>query len=92
MSHLLPDGIDHLADLPHTLFNAIRMAFGFLSFDELPKDEKPPRKIWLDGDEMKKWWKAVERKRKAKYGGDDDIDVDIEGDVSENDTERILFG
>lgn len=68
MSLLLPEGIDRLDDLPYTLWNAIRVALGFLNFDELPKDERPPRDIWLDGDEMRKHWTAVERRREEKYG------------------------
>jgi hypothetical protein len=65
---MLPEGIDRLDDCPYTYWNAVRMALGFLGFDELPKDERPPRKIWLDGDEMRKHWTAVERIREEKYG------------------------
>jgi hypothetical protein len=91
VSHLLPDGIDHLAELPYTLFNAIRSAFNFMRFDELPKDEVPPRRIWLDGDRMSEWWKGVEARRKAKFGTSDKMaDEEIEGDVSQNDTAGLL--
>lgn len=67
---LYPDGVDSLWDLPHPLFDAIRMASIFLSFEELPKDEQPPRRIWDDGDKLKEWFEEVERKRKAKYDSD----------------------
>lgn len=93
MSLLLPDGVDHLADLPAPLFDAIRRALGFLTFDELPKDERPPRSIWMDGEELSKWFKAVERRRAEKYGLESDgkmSDATIDGPVSENDVEGIL--
>lgn len=73
MSALLPEGIDKLHDIPVGMFDAIRMALGFLGFDELPKDERPPRRIWLDNDAMRSHWAYVEQRRKEKYGdGDDD--------------------
>jgi hypothetical protein len=90
-SLLLPDGIDHLADLPSQLFDAVRFALGFLSFDELPKDERPPRNIWMDGPELRKWFKAVERRREEKFGlSKDDMSDQIDGPVEENDVEGIL--
>lgn len=91
---LFPPGIRRLYDLPYVIFDAIRYGLMFLGYEELPKDEQPPRSIWWDGDAMKKWWKAVERKRKAKYGGGDDGDigdVPIDGPVSENAAMKDLF-
>lgn len=92
---LFPQGIRRLYDLPYPLFDAIRYGLMFLSFEELPKDERPPRNIWFDGDEMKKWNVAVERRRKAKFGGGSDEgdigDVPIDGPVSENAAMRDLF-
>jgi hypothetical protein len=70
VSAVLPEGIDRLQDIPHVLFDAIRLALSFLKFDELPKDERPPRRIWLDHDAMSSWWAHVERLREEKYGGD----------------------
>jgi len=70
VSSLFPEGIKHLDDLPHTIHTAIIMGLGFLSFDELPRDERPPKKIWFMPDEMKSWWSFVERKRKEEAGGD----------------------
>lgn len=71
MSLLLPEGVDHLADLPHPLFHAIQLALHFLKFDELEEDERPPRNIWLDGQEMSAHWAQVKRRREEKYGGKD---------------------
>lgn len=69
------------------MFDALRQALAFLSFDELPADERPPRRIWLRPRELKAWFKAVEARRKEKYGGDEDT---IDGPVSQNDTKALL--
>lgn len=81
MSRLFPAGITHLADLPHTFHDALMFGLQVLSWDELPKEERPPREIWLDHKAMSRHWKLVEQKRKEKYGGGDD---DIDGPVSHN--------
>lgn len=51
------------------MFEAIRQALYFLSFDELPNDERPPKRIWLDGEKLNAWFERVERKRKDEMGG-----------------------
>jgi hypothetical protein len=69
------------------MFDALVIGLGFVSFDELPKDERPPKSIWLDGKERKRWFKAVEQIRKEKYGGGSDGDIrdkPIDGPVSHN--------
>lgn len=68
-----------MRDCPHTIFEAIRNAMLVLSFDELPEDERPPKRIWLDGERLRDWFKTVERRRKEKYSGkhiDDPVDND----------------
>lgn len=73
LSSLFPDGIKRLWDLPHTLFNSIRLGLTFLSWQEnLLKEEVPPRKMWLDEDRLKQWFAEVDanRERKAKGEGD----------------------
>lgn len=70
VSEILPDGFDDVRDCPHVFFEAIRTALMVLAFDELPKDERPPKRIWLDGEQLTGWFKDVERKREEKYGGD----------------------
>jgi hypothetical protein len=85
MDLLLPDGVESLYDMPHNIMDAITLALHFLSFAELPSEEQPPRAIWLDAEELSKWWKAVKRKRRREAGLDeDDIDKDIDGPVSRN--------
>lgn len=70
ISSLFPAGITRLWDLPHTLFTAIRMALGFLKFEELDPKERPPKKIWLDGDKMTMWWAEVKASREAEAKGE----------------------
>lgn len=93
MSLLLPDGVGDLYDLPYNIWNSVRHALGFLGFDELDKDERPPRSIWLDGREMRKHWRQVEATRKVKFGGKADryADEGIEGDVEENAAMKDLY-
>ena len=67
MSLLLPDGIDHLGECPHTLHEAILTALRILQYEEFPKDERPPRNIWMDSERLADWWEEVDRKRAAKY-------------------------
>lgn len=91
MSLLLPDGIDHLLDLPYTHFDAIRDALGYLSFEELPRDERPPRAIWRDPKAIRAWFRDVEAERERKFGANKGVyDEPIEGPVSENDVEALL--
>lgn len=89
MSLIFPDGITTIHDLPYTYFDAIRTALSFLSFDELPKDERPKRDIWMEPDLLKEHFKAVERRREEKFGKSNSSS-EIDGPVSENDTEAIL--
>jgi hypothetical protein len=68
VAELLPDGIEDLRDAPHHVFEAIRTALQILAFDELSPEERPPRRIWLNGEKLAAWFQDVERKRNAKYG------------------------
>lgn len=92
MSQLFPEGITKLDDLPYTHFDAILTGLQFLAFEELIKEERPPRDIWMEPKKLKEHFDLVERRRKAKYGGDDgDIrDVPIDGPVEQNDVMKEL--
>lgn len=72
ISSLFPPGITRLIDLPYTIHNLILAALGFLSFDELPDEEKPPKAIWLVEEKMKAWWAEVKRLREAQASGHGD--------------------
>lgn len=70
ISSLFPPGITRVWDLPHTIFNAIRMALVFLAFEQLKEEERPPKSIWLDGDRMTAWFAEVKRNRESEARGD----------------------
>lgn len=95
MSLLLPDGVKDLYDLPHTIFDAILLAMHWLDYEEVEVEYRPPKSIWFDGKELKAWWKAVERKRREKYGlksgGDDIRDEPIDGPSERNAMMDELF-
>lgn len=76
VSSLFPPGITQLADLPHHLGDAISKGLAFISFDELPSDEKPPRKIWLDEEQLSEWFDQVAKRRDEKYGTDSSKEID----------------
>jgi hypothetical protein len=93
VSLLLPPGIEHVDDLPYTFHNALVTALGFLSLEELPKDERPPRRIWFEADLMKEHFRRVEAAREAKYGGGGGkmSDEPIDGPTEKNRAMDDLF-
>lgn len=68
VSSLLPPGVKSLYDAPHLFVDALRTALYFLSFEELEKHERPPKKYWLNNDKMNQWWADVEANRRSKSG------------------------
>ena len=42
----LAEGLDSVLDLPHTISFAILYRKRIDSFNELPKDKRPPRNLW----------------------------------------------
>lgn len=86
---LLPTGVQGLRDCPYTVFDAIRLGGIFLSFDELPEDERPDKRIWLDGEQLTAWFSDVKRRREEQYGGggsgkgwDKSIDDPVENEAA----------
>lgn len=86
---LLPEGIRTIADLPHSLHDAITVALRYLSWEELPEDERPPRGIYVDGEKLKAHFTKVKKERDEKYGGKDGQSREIEDPVS-NDAAKAL--
>lgn len=69
MSLVVPDGYDGLGDAPHDLVENVGRGLMFLSWlEELPKDEQPPRRIWLDPERLDNHFREVEKARRKKYG------------------------
>lgn len=85
---LFPDGIDSLWDLPWKLAEAIFRALIILSWDNLPKDERPPENIWGDDRAIKEWFDAVEANRKT----DADPDRQIEDPVDNAAAKGLIVG
>jgi hypothetical protein len=69
VSQLLPVGY-RLDDAPYEWFAAVRFALMVLSFDELPTEDRPPRRLWTDAAAMEKWWAAVKERRAAEARGE----------------------
>jgi hypothetical protein len=90
-SLLLPDGIRDIRDLPHTYHDSIVLALHFLSFEELPSEDQPPREIWMDPDAMGEHWEMVKRRNEARYGKGDIRDDEIEGPVEDNEAMAEIF-
>lgn len=42
----LAEGLENVTDLPHTLSYAVLYRERIDSFNELPKDKRPPRNLW----------------------------------------------
>lgn len=92
VSELLPDGFSDLRDVPHAFFEALRTAVLVISFDELPKDERPPKRMWLDGEKLTAWFKLIEKRRDEKYGGGAKGPGPIEDPVDNEAARSLLVG
>jgi hypothetical protein len=92
LDDLLPPGVHGLLDCPYTVFDAIRLGHIFLSFDELPKEERPGKEIWLDGPALTEWFEDVERKREAKYSGGSGWDKSIEDPIDNEAAKGLIVG
>lgn len=85
VAELFPPGITNLRDLPHMLFDAIRQALMFLSFEEnLEKEEQPPKSIWLDKEKLESHFAWVDRRRREKYDikGGGEIEEPVENEAA----------
>ncbi len=91
MSSLFPKGITSLGDLPFHIHEAIVVALQFLSWEELPKDERPKRAIWFDQDKLKAHFEAVEKRREEKYSYDKSGQSQEIEDPVENEAAQMLI-
>lgn len=85
VSALFPPGITQVTDLPYKLFDAIRYALVFLSWEELPDDERPPKRIWHDGDALNEHFRWVRKQREDKYrtdGGSKEIEDPVRNEAA----------
>jgi hypothetical protein len=91
VSVLFPEGVTSVADLPYNLFEAIRLALIFVKFEEMPKEERPPKRIWLDAEKLEAHMKWVEKQRDAKYSVDKDGQTKEIEDPVQNDAASMLI-
>lgn len=79
------------------MFHALRQTLAFLSFDEMPDDERPPRDIWLRPKKLKAHLDEVRRRREeelktGRKSAGKISDQPIDGPVSHNGAAAIIFG
>ena len=48
-------------DMPHTVNTVIRYREMIDSFNELPKDKRPPESIWFSSERLERWFDDVFR-------------------------------
>lgn len=96
MSLLLPEGISHLGDCPFPLHQAILTGLRLLGYEEHALDERPPKRIWMDGPRLTEWWDDVNRKWEEKFGkssGSIADEYDVDGpDTQYNDVSLVARG
>ena len=63
---LFPPGCSDIRELPAQLFDAIRTSLMFLGFEEMPEEDSPPKRIWLDNDALTAHFAQLKAKRKAE--------------------------
>lgn len=79
--------------MPYNLFEAIRLALIFVKFEEMPKEERPPKRIWLDGEKLEAHMKWVEKQREGKHQVDKDgHSKDIEDPVQNSAASMLIVG
>jgi hypothetical protein len=42
-----------------------------LSFYELPSEDRPPKRIWNDGERLDWWWAEVKKRHDARMRGEE---------------------
>lgn len=69
-SLLWPEGCESIEEVPVEVIQAVEHAFKILDwYENMTKDEVPPRWMWTVDHELDLWFEEVERQREEKYGG-----------------------
>ena len=79
---LFPPGCTDIRELPAQLFDAIHSSMMFLGFEEMPEEDAPPKRIWLDNDALTTHFANLKAKRKAQ--SDPNAPQAAEGPMQEN--------
>lgn len=72
----LVEGLDTSENLPHTISEAILYRLRIDSFNELPKDKRPPRDLWTKPHKLEEFLDAVfdvKNNKKSEF-----VDLDLE--------------
>lgn len=64
--------------LPHTISYVIRKSAQIASFNELPKDKRPPEYTWDNPEALEEWFDKVMEYRKDKDKSPDKLDIIIQ--------------
>ena len=76
----LAEGLDAASDLPHTITFALMYRERIDSFNNLPKDKRPPRGIWDKPYRLSQFlediWKSDKDKKKTEFIDIDEDDIE----------------
>jgi hypothetical protein len=67
---LFPPGVTDIREMPSAHFEALSTSLMFLGFEEMPEEDAPPRKIWLDPEALTEHFKWLKQKRKDEMDPD----------------------
>lgn len=88
MSAILPDGLP-LVDVPYPIFESITAGLSLLGLEELPDDERPPKRIWFNAKLMAEHTANVKKAREERYRSPRSPDGDDE--MKQNDAAKDLI-
>lgn len=91
VEQIMPQGITTLRELPYPLFNAVRVGMLYLGFEELSREDQPPRRIWQDSDALKVWFDDV-RSRNGSRSEPDSWERNIEDPVDNEAARSLIVG
>jgi len=74
----LAEGLESVADLPHTLTQAIMYRSKLDSLQELPKDKQPPRNLWDKPFALNEYLETIWNTDKKTGKGKDYIELNPE--------------
>lgn len=63
---LLPPGVSDIREMPAPHFDLVRRSLMFLGFEEMPEEDRPPKKIWLDDEALMSHFVRLKEKRKEE--------------------------
>jgi len=74
----LAEGLGTSEDLPHTISEAILYRLRVDSFNELPKDKRPPRDLWTKPHKLEEFLDTVFDIKGSAQKRNSYVDLDLE--------------